>query len=170
VAVQTSINIDVQAARSVTLDQGTSKALHALAEALSWPSGTAASQADEVWSDKRDVAAAANDDLELDSLTQVDADDNTVRSVSFAVIKLVYIRNISTSGRVDVGAAASNPWAGAGFPFVDGSDKAAIPFGGGWLWYDPVGVAVSNGSADVLRIAGVTATQTYRILIIGEAA
>ena len=169
-AVQTSISIDVQAARSVTLDQGTSKALHALAEALSWPSGTAASQADEVWSDKRVVAAAANDDLELDNLTQSDSSEGTVRSVSFAVVKLIFVRNVSTSGRIDIGAAGSNPWAGAGFPFVDGSDKAAVPFGGGWLWYDPVGVAVSDGSADVLRIAGVTAEQTYRILIIGEAA
>jgi len=170
VAVQTSISIDVQAARSVTLDQGTSKALHALTEALSWPSGTAASQADEVWSDKRVVAAAANDDLELDNLTQSDSSEGTVRSVSFAVVKLIFVRNVSTSGRIDIGAAGSNPWAGAGFPFVDGSDKAAVPFGGGWLWYDPVGVAVSDGSADVLRIAGVTAEQTYRILIIGEAA
>jgi len=170
VAVQTSISIDVQAARSVTLDQGTSKALHALAEALSWPSGTAASQADEVWSDKRVVAAAANDDLELDDLTQSDSSAGTVRSVSFAVVKLVFVRNVSTSGRIDIGAAGSNPWAGAGLPLVDGSDKTAVPFGGGWLWYDPVGVAVSNGSADVLRIAGVTAEQTYRILIIGEAA
>ena len=169
-AVQTSISIDVQAARSVTLDQGTSKALHALAEALSWPSGTAASQADEVWSDKRVVAAAANDDLELDDLTQSDSSAGTVRSVSFAVVKLVFVRNVSTSGRIDIGAAGSNPWAGAGLPLVDGSDKTAVPFGGGWLWYDPVGVAVSNGSADVLRIAGVTAEQTYRILIIGEAA
>lgn len=169
-AVITKIAIDIEAGRTVSLDQGSSRAMHALAESLSWPSGTAASQADEVWSDQREVASGANDDLELDSLTQVDADGNTVRSVSLAVVKLVYIRNISTSGRVDVGAAASNPWAGAGLPFVDGSDKAAIPFGGGWLWYDPAGVAVSNGSADVLRVAGVTATQTYQIIIVGEAA
>jgi hypothetical protein len=168
--LKTTIDLSVQAAHGFTLDQGSSNLFHKVAEALSWPSGTAASQADEVWSDSRTVNSGANDDLEMDNLSQVDSSGAAVRSVSFAVVKLVFIRNVSTSGSLEVGAPGATAFAGTGYPFKDDSDIACVPFGGGWLWYDPTGVAVTNGATDVLRVSGVTANQTYQILVIGEAA
>jgi hypothetical protein len=43
-----------------------------------------------------------------------------------------------------------------------------VSAGGFLLWTDPAGVAVTNTSADVLNLQGVSATQTYDIIIMGE--
>jgi hypothetical protein len=114
------------------------------------------------------VNAAANDDLELDSLTQVDSAGATVRSVVFSVVKAIFIKNTSTADRIEVGGVGATAFAGAGYPFKDDSDIACIPAGGHWSWSSPDGVAVTNGATDILRIAGVTSNQTYTIWINGE--
>lgn len=169
----TDISIGVNAVRSDTLDLGTNTARHALELALRWASGTGSSEADAVWSDTRTVNAAAHDNLDLTSLTQVDSSGTTVRTVAFAVIKAILIVNTSTSGYLAVGggtdgAAAADAWALATAPFSTDASIGHIPFGGAWFWCDPTGVAVTNTSADVFRIGGVSANQTYKIVIIGE--
>lgn len=169
-SLSTLIDLKVEAVRSVALDQGTSKQLHQLLRTLRWPSGTGDSEADEVWSDSRAVNAAANDDLELDNLSQLDAAGGTERSVSFGNLKVVAIRNTSAADYLTVGGASTASWAGAGFMLTDDSDLIAVPAGGLLLWTDPVGKAVTNTSADTLRVSGVTSNQTYEILLVGEAA
>ena len=67
------------------------------------------------------------------------------------------------------GASAADAWALAGGPFSADSTIIHIPAGGGWLWYDPAGVAVTNATADILALGGVTTTQSYEIIIVGEA-
>lgn len=173
-ALDTKIAYKVSATKSDTLDRGSQKALHEIDVTLGWPSGTAASQADEIWSDTRTVNAAAFDNLDLTNLTQLDSSGGTLRSsISFAVVKLVLIRNVSTSGHVLVGGgtdngSAADAWALAGGMFQTDASLCAIPFGGALLWYEPAGVAVTNSSADVLCVGGVTANQTYQIIILGE--
>jgi hypothetical protein len=170
VSVSTTIDLRVEAARSVSLDQGTSKQLHQLIRKLQWPSGTGTSEANEVWSDSRSVNAAADDDLELDSLSQLTAAGATERSVAFTVVKVVAIRNTSAADYITVGGAGAASWAGAGYMLTDDSDLIAVPAGGLLLWVDPVGKAVTNSHTDTLRISGVTSTQTYEIVLVGETA
>ena len=169
-SVSTTIDLRVEAARSVALDQGSSKQLHQLLRTLRWPSGTGTSEANEVWSDSRSVSAAGNDDLELDSLAQLTAAGATERTVAFTVIKVIAIRNTSAADYLTVGGAGASSWAGAGFMLTDDSDLIAVPAGGLLLWTDPAGKAVTNGTADTLRVSGVTSTQTYEIIMIGETA
>lgn len=172
-SLSTTIAVKVSATRSDTLDIGTQKALHELETALGWASGTAVSQADEIFSDSRDITAAAFENFDLTSLSQLDAAGATIRTVSFAVVKLVWIKNISTAGYIKVGGgtnngSAANAWALAGGMFATDASIISIPFGGGTLWYEPTGVAVSNGTADTLSIGAIGATQTVSVIIIGE--
>jgi len=166
--LKTDIKISAFGALAFAMDTGGAKESHDFEYEVQWPSGTAASQANQVWSDTRTVNAAANDDLELDSLTQTDDAGATVRSVSFSVVKGLFIKNTSDADRIDVGGVGATAFAGDGYPFKDDSDIICIPAGGHFSWSDPDGVAVTNGATDILRVAGVTSNQTYTIWINGE--
>ncbi len=173
-AVSTKIALKVEAAQSFTLDQGTTKALHLTEEALSWPSGTGSGLADEVWSDSRTVNSGADDNLELDNLSQLDSGGNTLRTVQFDKVKLVFIRNTSATDSITIGggstgAGAADAFAGTGYPFVADNDTADVSAGGGWVWFDVDGVQVTNGATDILNVHGNTSNQTYEIVIVGEA-
>lgn len=172
-ALSTNIDLTVRAIRSTVLDSGTLKDGHLLEVALQWASGTGASEADAVWSDRRSVTAAAHDNLDLTALAQLDTSGNTVRTVALAVVKLIMVRNRSTSGYLVIGggtdgAAAADAWALTGAPFAADAALAHLQAGGVWLWLDPAGVAVTNSSADVLHLGAISANQSYDILIIGE--
>lgn len=173
-ALTTTIELAIRAARSQALDRGSVRDDHVVElPRLVWPSGTSESQADTVWSDRRTVNAAAHDNLDLTSLAQLDSAGATVRTVAFAVVKLILILNRSTSGYLAVGggtdgAAAADAWALTLAPFAADAAIAHVPFGGGWMWFDPTGVAVTNSSADILHLGGISANQTYDIIIIGE--
>lgn len=174
-ALQTKLSLLVEAVRSATLDRGSLKEGHAVDFSAVWPSGTSDSQANEVWSDERTVNAAAHDNLDLTSLTQLDSGGSTIRSgVTFSVIKAVFVYNTSSSGYLVVGggtdgAAAADAWALAGGMFSSDASIVHVPAGGCLLWSDPAGVAVTNSSADILHFGGITANQTYRVIIVGEA-
>lgn len=77
---------------------------------------------------------------------------NLVHTVAESLAWLIYIRNVSTADRIEVGGVGATAFAGSGYPFKD----------------DPAGLAVTNGATDVLRVSGVTSNQTYQIIIIGE--
>lgn len=157
---------------NITLDQGSILRRHLVELKASYNEGTGSGEVDEVWSDERTVNAGADDDLELDNLTQVDADDATVRTVAFAKVKGIFIRKITATDYLKVGAAGATAFAGADdYPFADDTDIAQVVGENGlFLWLNPEGATVGNGTADVLRISGVTTNQTYQIVIIGVAA
>jgi hypothetical protein len=174
-SVVTKILARIQATRTVGMGVGTQKYPATVEEALDWPDGTSASTADEMWTDDAgSVGAGANDDLDLTALAQLDDDgDATGRTVNFAKIKLLFIRNTSSAGNLAVGAAAANPWidsVGTEGWLDAASDILNIPNGGFEMIGFPAGVVVTNGASDILRIAGVGSTQTYEIIIIGDAA
>lgn len=134
--------------------------------------GTATSQTNLIWSDSRSLGVGT-EDLELDNLTQLDSAGATLNARTFSVVKAICIKNTTSSGTLIIGggtggAGAADAFAGAGYPMVDDTDKITIPFGGCFLWYDPVGVAVTNSATDILHVEATGATQTYQITIVGE--
>lgn len=171
--LNTQVKLTLTATRTLTLDQGSVTEPHRVDYDVTWPDGTAVSQADEVWSDRRTLAIGG-ESLELDALPQTTSAGGAMRTVAFGVVKGIIIRNTSTSGRLVIGggstgAGAADAFAGTGYPFATDAAEAEIPFGGAWAWFDPTGVAVTNGATDILRVEAVGAQQTYEIEIVGEA-
>lgn len=172
-ALKTKIELLVEGLRTTTLERGVQRTLHSIASALAWPSGTTSSTADEVWSDTRTVAAGVDDNLQLDSLAQLDDADNTLRTVTFTKIKLLAIRNTSAAdylavGGGSTGAGAADAFAGANYPLAADNDLIHVGAGGLFLWMDPDGVDVTNGATDILNLRGITSSQTYELVLIGN--
>ena len=172
-ALSTTIKLTLSSTRTLVLDLGSFREPHVVDYDVTWPTGTAVNQADEVWSDSRSLAVGS-ENLDFTALPQVTSTGVAVRTVAFAVIKAIIIRNTSASGRLVVGggstgAGAADAFAGTGYPFATDASETEIPFGGAWVWTDPTGVAVTNGATDILHIEAVGATQTYEIEIVGEA-
>lgn len=163
-----SLLVRLKATETWTLDAGVGNIQHLVEQSPSVGAGTADGQIDQAWSDSRSLAVGT-EDLELDNLTQLDSAGATLNARSFSVVKGIVIKNTSTSGKLTIGGKGATAFAGAGYPFVDDTDKADINAGSVWFWYDPAGVAVTNGASDVLLVEATTATQTYDIAIIGEA-
>jgi hypothetical protein len=132
--------------------------------------GTSDGQINLKWSKRNTVVASATTSLDLAAgLT-----DEFGHTLTFAVIKLLIIRNRNTaSGDIlRVGPHATNGWPGF---WVDASDRNIIKPSttaqpGMLILYDPVGIAVTAGTGDILAIteAGGANTITYDIFIAGE--
>lgn len=164
----TTILARLQATRTVVIG-GVNRQLPLNEEvSLTWPDGTSTSEADEVFIDKSVelTVAASPDDIDLNSLGQVDGDDDAVRTVNLAKVKAFWIQNESSTGSLEVGGAAAQAWTGM---LKAANDVLVIPAGGSVLIVLPAGVAVTNGVADTLRLTAVGATQTYTIMLVGDA-
>jgi len=175
----TKILARVIGTRKVAFGLGTQSFPATLEESLDWPDGSGASQADEMWT-KEDgsVAAGAHDNWDLKALPHEDTDDDTERTIDLANIKLLFLRNTSSSDYLVVGggtdgAGAADAWVDAvgteGW-LADDSDLIHVPAGGCLLMAFPSGVTVTNATADILHIGGITSTQTYELMLIGDAA
>lgn len=173
----TSILARIQGTRKVGMGLGTQVYPATVEENLAWPDGTAVSKANEMWTDDAgSVAAAAHVNLDLFSLGQVDDDGAAVRSVSFAKIKALLIRNTSAANYIKIGGGtdgtgvAADAWidaVGTEGWLADDSDFIHLPAGGCLLLEFPSGVTVSNGTSHILHLGGITSTQTYEIIVIG---
>lgn len=173
----TSILARIQGTRKVGMGLGTQVYPATVEENLAWPDGTAVSKANEMWTDDAgSVAAAAHVNLDLFAAVQVDAAGATTgRTVSFAKVKALFIRNTSAANYLVIGggtdgAAAADAWIDAvgteGWLLAD-SDLLHLPAGGCLLMEFPSGVTVTDGSSHILHLGGITSTQTYEIIIIG---
>lgn len=173
-SLNTKIALKIEAVDVTQMDQGVSKILHELELALGWPDGTAVNTANEVWSDSRTITAAAFENFDLTALAQLDDGAVTLRTIDFATIKAILIKNTSTAGRLRVGGGTNNgsavdAWALNGAPWISDASMTDIPFGGWFAWGDPTGVAVTGTSADILSLGALVANQTYEMVIIGKA-
>ncbi len=135
--------------------------------------GAGAQKSEQHWHDRRSIADAANDDLDLAGVLTNRFGD----TVTFTKLKAIAVANRDTITHLDVGGAAANPitsiFAGTGtskvrIPPAVSADNPSI-----WaMWAtDADGWAVTAGSADTLRIAhgGVgTVAASYDIFILGE--
>ena len=111
--------------------------------------GTAAYQAQVVWSDSRTLAGSS-ETLNLASLA--DTRDGATVSVAITAVKAVYIRNSH--------ASASLTFAGSPLP-ASGMTVAA---GGAYTQIDPTAAGMTAGTITVTGSAGAT----YDIVLIGE--
>ena len=169
-AVTGTIRPTVEALLVKSLDLTTPQDRLSALTAASWSitTGTAASQADELWHDTRTLTASANDDLNLSTLTNAFGD-----AIALARVKciLVYSRSDNDTN-ILVGAAAANPLATL---FSDTSDQIIVRPDGAFLAFAPdaIAYAVTTASADILRVAhdgGSSNDVMYDIVVIGASA
>lgn len=152
--------------RSIDLMSG--EAPLSLQRGLSLPNGTAAGQADLLWTDRRTIAASGTDDLDLaGSLTDVFG-----QAVVFARVKAILVlADSGNTNNVVIGAAASAQFVG---PFGANTHTVAVQPGGVAFFLAPgtTAWAVTATTADLLRIAnsGAGTGVTYDIALLGASA
>lgn len=158
------VTVGLSANLSTTLDLVTASAPLTYEKSIVLDNGTAADQADRIFSDDRTLAGNASEDLDLAGVL-VDALGATV---TFARIKAIFIENTATgSNQVIVGNAASNGFVG---PFGAATHTVAVRAGGmlALVCRDSTGWAVTAGTGDLLKIANsASGSIVYRIVIIG---
>lgn len=164
----TNVSLLVRALLTGATDHAPLTAPHALSYATGWASGVAANQADLVWSDKRTLAASANEDLDLAGVLA----GALGGTVTFARVKLLMVlADAANTNNVVVGAAAATAWVG---PFGAGTHTVAVQPGGCALFAAPGATAwpVGAGATDFLRIANSAGgtSVTYDVLAIGASA
>lgn len=132
---------------------------------LAFGNGTGLDQANNRWSDKRDLLTATNEDLDF-----AGALSNGLGTVVFTKIKGIVIYALPTNtGAIDVTRPAAN-----GVPFLTAaSDGFSLQPGGIFILTNPsaAGFAVTAGTGDLINIANATgATQSYQIIVFGVTA
>lgn len=125
--------------------------------------GTGADQADRVYYGRRAASTTPEDiDLAAGSLTDIYGN-----AITFARVKLIYIKNRSTTTAeiISVGGDANGlvGWVGAAADFVN------VRAGGVLLLFAPdaTGYAVTAGTGDILQIVSASGTPSVDVLIIG---
>jgi hypothetical protein len=111
--------------------------------------GTAAYQAQVVWSDSRTLAGSSET---LNLATLADTRDGAAVSVAITAVKTVYIKNSH--------ASASLTFAGSPLP----AGGLVVAAGGGYAQIDPTATGMTAGTITVTGSAGAT----YDIVLIGE--
>jgi len=164
---QIAISVKAWLQSNVVGDNGAHEFLIDLAAALT--NGTAVGACDKVWFGDRTLAGSASEDHDLaGSLT-----DALGAALTFAKVKLIVVKNTSTTDGVDlsVGPVTAANGFGIGTFWNAAADKSICPANGMIFVYDPNGAAVTAGTADLLTcIARAASTTTYKILIIGTSA
>ncbi len=176
-ALTASLGISVTANAARALDLSTPADALSLAIANAFSFGSGANMANQIWHDRRILAGAASEELDLaGSLTNAFG-----QSVTFAKIKALLIRNrsgevigahaVATDAALTAGGAVANAWVG---PFGAANDTLGVPAGGSMLLVNPTaaGWAVTAGTGDLLKILNADATDElcYEIFILGESA
>lgn len=163
----TKITIDLSATLTRALDLLTGSAPLAAQWVHSLANGTGTTQADLVFSDKRTIAAGANDDLDLSGSLS----DAFGQSIALVKVKLLIVANPSTNnGNVTIGNASSNQFVG---PFGAAAHTWKIGPGGLLVMSEPSagGWTVTAGTGDILRVNnGGSASADVSVIIIGASA
>ena len=166
-ALTSTITAKIAATQTAASDLGTSSFPLAYSESNSLANGTAASQADLLFSDTRTLSASGTEDLDL-SGSLSDAFGNTLAFVK--VKSILIVASSDNTNDVQVEPAAANGFLG---PFAAVGDQLDIPPGGSIMLNAPVnGWTVTAGSGDLLTItnsAGTTSVE-YDIVIVGTSA
>ncbi|MEV8042458.1 hypothetical protein AB0P02_01255 [Streptomyces griseoluteus] len=157
------------AEQSAAIDLGVSRAPQSLSRQMQLGNGTGAGKADKVFSDRRTIAASANDDLDLAGVL-LDAFGATI---TFARVKGLFIAAAAANtNNLIVGAAATNPWAA----LLGATGTLTVRPGGfvavGTGQTDATGYTVTPSTGDMLRVTngGAGSSVTYDIHIIGASA
>ncbi len=172
------IGLNVSAALQKALDLNTMKGPVTFAKELALTFGTGALKADQVFADRRILAASGQEDLDLAG-TLLNAVGGTV---NFANIKAIVIINRSdetttspehtaTDASIKVGGASATEFLG---PFEAAGDQINIPAGGSFMITcpDDTGWVVTADTADLFAVEnndGVDEAM-YDVILIGESA
>lgn len=165
-----SMSVAASAELTGALDLTTAAAPLTFRKPVSLTSGTAAGQADRLFSDRRTLAASASEDLDLAGVL-VDAFGATI---TFARIKGLIISAAATNtNNVIVGNATTNgfiSWVGAATHTVTVRPGGVLALIAGAA--DATGYAVTAGTADLLHVAnsGAGTSVTYDVILIGASA
>lgn len=133
-----------------------------------WSDGTGAGQANRVFADRRQLAASANESLDLaGGLT-----DALGATITLAKVRALLIEaDAGNTNTLVVGGAAANAFASL---FGDATDKIVVRPGGLVLIVAPdaTGYAVTAGTGDLLQVAngGAGTPVTFDITVIGATA
>jgi hypothetical protein len=165
--VKANIDLSISATQEGTADLGTPSINVAVSRSHKYTNGTLATdQTDVLFSDRRTLAASANEDLDLRG-TLVDSLGQTINP---AEIVAVFVEAASTNtNNVIVGGAATNTWVG---PFGAATHTLSLAPGEFILLSNKAGWGVTAGTGDLLRIANSAAGSSvnYNIIIIGRSA
>ena len=168
--LSSKINLRIASNLSSALDLVNAQANLSQSFTAELDSGTAAGQADKVFSDTRTLAASGTENLDLaGSLT-----DALGASLTFAKVKAIYVKAAdANTNNVIVGGDATTTFFGM---FADETDAIVLRPGACFLLAcgeaDATAYAVTAATADLLKItnsAGGTPV-SYDIIIIGTSA
>jgi hypothetical protein len=161
---QVGINVQLTDTRSGDIETGSLKT--AMAQAWAVAAGVGANQADVLFSDKRTLASATGEDLDVSGALSA-----LFGTAVFAKVKAVVIVAAAAN---TTSLTVSRPASNGLLLFGAASDAlAAIKPGGGFAFWDPslAGIAVTAGTADLLTITNSSgASADYYVLILGTSA
>jgi len=165
-AVTARIQVGIKVDHTGTMDLSTPKDPLNYSLSKTFANGTGADEVDTVFHDTRTLTTGASENLDLaGSLT-----DGFGSTITFAIVKAIFIYNKSTARILTVGGAASNQfinWVG------DTTDVIKIRPGGFVLLVTPdaTGYAVTAGTGDLLKILNDAGSSCdYDIVILGVSA
>ncbi|MFF5972219.1 hypothetical protein ACFY7C_11940 [Streptomyces sp. NPDC012769] len=164
-----SLSIAADATLTSSLDLTTASAPLSVRSATSWATGTGAGKADKVFSDRRQLAASATEDLDLAGVLL----DAFGQAITFARIKGLIIRaDAANTNNVILGNATSNAWAALLGATGTLTLRPGASLGLNTGPADATGYAVTAGTGDILKVAnsGGGTTVTYDIVLIGASA
>jgi hypothetical protein len=167
--LSTKIRVELSATQTTPRDTGTATVPHSVTKNVLFASGTAAGQADVIYSKTNTIAASGTATLDLAGvLTDLGS------TLTFVKVKEIVITAADgNTNNVVVGGAASNAFSSI---FGDATDKLVVRPGGhfaiGVGAADLNAYAVTAGTGDQLLIAnsGGTTSVTYTIAIVGTSA
>ena len=129
-------------------------------------SGTGSNQGDIVFSDRRTLVTASNEDLDLSGSLI----DPIGGAAIFAKVKAILVKSIgANTTNLTVKPATVNGFLG---PFGAATHTITVPPGGTMALYAPVsGWAVTAGTGDLINVANAAgASASYEIIVVGTSA
>jgi hypothetical protein len=167
-SLTTTLRVALSAVQYAARDLTTVRAPLDYTKSTTLGTGTAAGQADLIFSDTRTLAASASESLDLAG-SLVDALGATI---TFARVKGLIVRAADANANdVVIGGAASAAFVG---PFGDATDKLKIKPGGLLVLMSPGATSypVTATTADLLQVAnsGAGTSVSYDVIIIGASA
>lgn len=168
-ALETRLGLTVRAVQTGTGDLLAPSAPLWYGKTFTFTNGTAANQADRLFSDTRTLAASANEDLDLAGTTLLDAFGAALTFVRLRGI--IVAAAAGNTNNVVIGGAATNgftSWVGASTHTVTVRPGGVFSLVGP----DTSGYTVTAATGDLLRVAnsGAGTPVTYDIILIGASA
>lgn len=122
---------------------------------ITFGDGVGADSFDKLYAASRTLSGSS-EDLDLAGVLT----DLYGGTITAARVKMLYVKNLSTTNDIVIGADATNPWA----TLLNSTGTLTLP-PGAWVVVatpDATGWAVTAGTGDILQVAG-TSGQSYEI-------